>query len=208
MPPPQVFCIAADIVQRLRDDAGALAAVPAAPASSSSSAGSVGGAGGAAGESPFSTLHVRRGDFQFKAAKIPVEEVVATTGGLFRPGELLYVATDEADVSFLEPLRLAGHAVRTLNDYLPAGERKRLANPDWVGMVEQVVAAQGRVFVGTYWSTFTAYVVRMRGYQGHAKRSFYSLAKYRDVYATGTERRKGAGWWREWPEAWEGIDGA
>jgi hypothetical protein len=32
-------------------------------------------------------------------------------------------------------------------------------------MVEQVVAAQGKVFVGTYWSTFTGFIMRMRGYK-------------------------------------------
>lgn len=55
--------------------------------------------------------------------------------------------------------------VKTLKDYLPASKGKQLANPEWVGMIEQVIAANGRVFVGTYWSTFTSFVARMRGYQ-------------------------------------------
>ena len=37
-------------------------------------------------------------------------------------------------------------------------ELQGLANPDWVGMIEQVVASRGRVFVGTYWSTFTGFI--------------------------------------------------
>jgi hypothetical protein len=139
--------------------------------------------------------------------------------------------------------------VKTLKDYLPEAKRKKLGNPDWVGMIEQVVAANGRVFVGTYWSTFTAFIVRMRGYQvgfllqctlhacvacqkysgrfaraetprthsspscvclarpqGLATQSYYALPQYRDVYVHGDDRRKGAGWWREWPEAWEDIE--
>lgn len=55
--------------------------------------------------------------------------------------------------------------VKTLKDYLPESKRNKLVNPEWVGMIEQVVAANGRVFVGTYWSTFTSFIVRMRGYQ-------------------------------------------
>ena len=62
-------------------------------------------------------------------------------------------------------LSLSPLQVKTLKDYLPEAKRKKLGNPDWVGMIEQVVAANGRVFVGTYWSTFTAFIVRMRGYQ-------------------------------------------
>jgi hypothetical protein len=42
--------------------------------------------------------------------------------------------------------------------------------------------------------------------QGLQKQSYYALPKYRDKMVSGDERRKGAGWWREWPEAWEGID--
>ena len=46
----------------------------------------------------------------------------------------------------------------------------------------------------------------MRGYRGLAKQSYYALPQFRDVMVSGKDVRKGAGWWREWPEAWEGID--
>ena len=154
----------------------------------------------------FSTFHIRRGDFQFKKAKISVEDVMASTGHLLRTRELVYVATDEADTAFLDPIRNAGHVVKTLGDFLSKAEMKALANPDWVGMIEQVVASRGRVFIGTYWSTFTGFIIRMRGYKGLAKQSYYALPQFRDVMVFGKDRRKGAGWWREWPEAWEGID--
>jgi hypothetical protein len=169
--------------------------------------GGVGGQVGAAGlHGRFSSFHIRRGDFQFKKAKISVAEVMATTGHLLLPGELVYVATDDADKALLDPIRQAGHTVRTLGDFLTKKELQGLANPDWVGMIEQVVASRGRVFVGTYWSTFTGFIVRMRGYRGLAKQSYYALPQFRDVMVSGKDVRKGAGWWREWPEAWEGID--
>ena len=197
----EIFCAAAGIVNALRQEADRL------QERKTHSADSVLGQG--LEEAPFSTFHIRRGEFQFKAAKVPVEAILQSTGHLLHPGELIYVSTDEEDGSFLDPIREAGFTVRTLADLLPAKQRRLLSNPDWVGMIEQVVASSGRVFVGTYWSTFTAFIVRMRGYKGLAKSSFYALPTYRDVYSDpekSKERRKGAGWWREWPEAWESID--
>ena len=38
-------------------------------------------------------------------------------------------------------------------------------NKDYYGMLEQVVAANGRQFSGAWWSTFTGYITRMRAYK-------------------------------------------
>ncbi len=76
----------------------------------------------------------------------------------------------------MEPIRNAGHVVRTLNDFLTKTDRESLANPDWIGMIEQVVASNGRVFIGTYWSTFTGYIMRMRGYKVDEHIFHYSLS--------------------------------
>ena len=83
----EVFCTAAKIVHRIREDADKLASPE----------------GLKEGEVAYSTLHIRRGDFQFKAAKIPMEEIVETAGELLRPGELLYVSTDEQVREVLPP---------------------------------------------------------------------------------------------------------
>ena len=49
-----------------------------------------------------------------------------------------------------------------------------LGDPNFVGMVEQIIASQGRVFVGTWYSTFTGYINRLRGYYGlRPDTSFY-----------------------------------
>jgi hypothetical protein len=42
-----------------------------------------------------STYHIRRGDFQYKEVKLPSGELFNNTAYLFRPGELLFIATDE-----------------------------------------------------------------------------------------------------------------
>merc|ERR1712194_264700 len=45
--------------------------------------------------SGFSSLHVRRGDFQYKKVKITAADWYNNTRELFRPEEIVYVATDE-----------------------------------------------------------------------------------------------------------------
>jgi hypothetical protein len=35
-------------------------------------------------------------------------------------------------------------------------------------MIDQVVCTRGDIFVGTWFSTFTGYITRMRGYMGYA----------------------------------------
>ena len=42
-----------------------------------------------------------------------------------------------------------------------------------MGMLDQVIASQGRVFVGTWYSTFTGYINRLRGYYGKPKTTSY-----------------------------------
>jgi hypothetical protein len=53
----------------------------------------------------FSAMHIRRGDFQYKKTKISAEEWLNATVGILNPGEIVYIATDETDRSFFEPLR-------------------------------------------------------------------------------------------------------
>jgi hypothetical protein len=72
-------------------------------------------------------------------------------------------------------------------------------------MLEQVVASRGRAFVGVWWSTFTGYIMRMRGYHGLEKDSWYAMPEYRNEMQRYQEP-EGPGWWREWPTCWTKID--
>ena len=78
-----------------------------------------------------------------------------------------------------------GFTVKRFKDF-------RTDTTKWDGMIEQIVCASGRLFLGTRYSTFTAYI-RLRGYmhsdkiiegcyyhtmndndkQGHCHRSLY-----------------------------------
>jgi hypothetical protein len=152
------------------------------------------GAGG------YSALHVRRGDLQYKECLIPAEEWWENTRKLWRRKEILYISTDEQNRTFFEPLA-EHHDLRFLDDYY---EEAGLANLDkhFMGMVESIVSARGRLFVGTWHSTFSSYIMRLRGYYGMSKVSNYYnyrprwLWMHKWVYPNGNYAA------REFPIAW------
>jgi hypothetical protein len=101
-------------VAALRADAAALARATNAVAGSTSSSPS------SSEGRHYSSFHIRRGDFQFKAAKIPVEAILQSVGHLLEARELVYVATDEEDDTvWLDPIRAAGHTVRSTHTHTP-----------------------------------------------------------------------------------------
>ena len=160
----------------------------------------------------FSSLHVRSGDMAtFRprtavGAEALAEAIAAQVGS----GELLYIATD-ANRSFFEPFRARGWRLRFLKDFRCVLSQTPGLSSDMHGMVEQVVASHGRTFHGTLYSTFSGYILRLRGYR--AKRGA-SLAAW-ELPLSG-ERTSSAFskawpsqpdfWRREWTIGWEGID--
>lgn len=153
----------------------------------------------------FSTWHVRRGDFQYKNTRLSIEEWYENTKDVIQDGEALYIATDELNRTFFEPLtETFGHSVRFLSDYASVTEG---LDETYLGMVDTIVASRGRTFTGTWFSTFTGYINRIRGYSGYSmKDSWYSFLERKDrvhkwAYPFGNYVA------REWPVAWTGIDG-
>ncbi len=124
----------------------------------------------------YSTLHVRRNDFQYSGSRAGPSDILDNIRGLLKDGEPLYVATDEADESFFDVFRRDRPVYRWVDFLSPrCGEiLKREAIPDeLVGPVEQVICATGRVFVGTELSTFSSYITRLRGYMASPDRNAY-----------------------------------
>lgn len=68
------------------------------------------------GVGSYSSLHVRRGELQFKEVKIPAEEWMTNTKELWRTSELLFIATDEKNKTFFDPIAKF-HQLRFLDDY-------------------------------------------------------------------------------------------
>ena len=175
----------------------------------------------------FVSMHARQGDFQktrpneiLRAADIA--RALANSEGRLRHGggsggvhggaaqptgaECLFIASD-APKSFFAPL-LGGGAWRVI--FLYDIEQARQSVPKALsGLVEQLVAAQGRAFYGTKLSTFSHYILRLRGYYNVSHLSWL-------LVPPDTQSRRPAGveklragkpvapyWLQEWPLAWE-----
>eukprot|EP00924_Labyrinthula_sp_SR-Ha-C_P008651 snap_masked-scaffold_37-processed-gene-2.45-mRNA-1 protein AED:0.37 eAED:0.41 QI:0/-1/0/1/-1/1/1/0/427 len=151
----------------------------------------------------FISAHIRHNDFQYKHAKsTSIDEIksiiLENLPSNLRGGKkILYIATDESHKSFFDPLKqnFKLYFLTDFQDYL------KDVDPNFYGMIEQVVASKGDVFIGSWWSTFTAYIDRMRGYNGLEDVSLF----YPKTYANEMKKWAtpvGLGWWREWPVAW------
>jgi len=161
---------------------------------------------GAGAEAGYFSMHIRRGDFQWPKMRISAQEWHENTRHWLEPDDqhLLYIATDETNRTFFEPL-MKHYKVRFLSDYSELANLSNL-DPNYVGMIDQVVASRARDFVGTYFSSFSAYIGRMRGHHAlSGKRMFYSHPDYWDethswVYPHSSYSA------REFPLGWVGID--
>ena len=67
-------------------------------------------------------------------------------------------------------------------------------------MVESIVCSRAKVFAGTYFSTFTGYIHRLRGYHGLGEDTYYHSTGY--VKHLRMAKSVGHGWPREWRAGW------
>jgi hypothetical protein len=101
----------------------------------------------------YSAMHIRRGDFQFKKVKLPAEEWYENTKEIWKPKEIIFIATDERDKSFFDPIA-QHYDIRFLDDYWDLAKLGDL-DPNYFGMIDTIVSSRGRAFAGTFFSTFT-----------------------------------------------------
>ena len=104
----------------------------------------------------YSSLHVRRGDLQYKKVKITAEEWRDNLKDTWKKDEILYIATDERNKTFFDPLK-EGHEIRFLDDYWDMAGLSNL-DSSYMSMIDTIVASRGRSFGGTFFSTFTGYM--------------------------------------------------
>ena len=164
-------------------------------------------------------VHVRRGDLQYTAVKIPAADILKNSEGHLEDGELLYIVTDERKREFFAPFDTK-YRLKFLSDFEPLLKRYNLGKAvaekrarvctsrrrrcsrlsthtiraprgpgkNYYGMVDQIVAASGRTMTGTFFSTFTGYIMRMRGYMGKPNNSSYYFAPD-DKVSEGARKR-------------------
>lgn len=182
---------------------------------------------------PFASVHARRNEFQFVETNRALGAAGPRRSGVSpRPfpfdspsprvgladavnrgaaaGQALYVATDEKDGSFFDPLR-ATRRVALLSDVAAAGPdavRRPIAalNGNELGFVDALVASQGETFTGSWFSTFTSFINRLRGFGGFDDATSYFTAPDRWAAFQGYESFRTPLYMREWQEAWRDID--
>ena len=124
-------------------------------------------------------------DFPYKITRLKAEHLIKKSKEKLEEGGLIYIATDEVgahihaplclvfvsskincfvsqqrDKSFFEPFS-KHYDVVFLDDFK---DQIKGINTCFYGMLDQLIASKGRVFFGTFFSTLSGYVNRMRGY--------------------------------------------
>ena len=165
-------------------------------------------------EGLYDAIHIRRGDFQqqFPMTEMTANIILAGLQDSIAPGSTVYIATDERDPAFFDPLR----EVYDLKFFGDFGDMLSGINPQYFGLAEQLVASRSRVFFGTYFSSFSAYIGRLRGYYSvKENQSGYMSGKLQNTYFLPTKWKKEMTIYqavhapyfaREFPIAWRDID--
>ena len=109
----------------------------------------------------FDSFHIRRGDFQFKTTRIEAEEIYKNSRDQLKPNTTIFIATDERNKKFFDPLR-KNYDIWFLDDFKDSLQN---VNSNYFGMIDQLVASRGETFFGCWFSTFTGFITRIRGYR-------------------------------------------
>jgi len=181
----EIFCRAAKVVDLLHADGG----------------------GGGQGAGAYDAIHSRRNDFQeqYSQTNFTAEEIFRQVEDVIVPGSLVYVVTDESNMKYFDTVR-DRYRLRFLHDFYEAAGLKDM-DPNFTGMLEQLIASGARLYVGTYFSTFTSYITRLRGYLGKDP-GYYFPERYKNVLQSPEENfyASGPNFYHEWPVAYVGID--
>jgi hypothetical protein len=168
------------------------------------------------GTCEYDAFHIRRGDFgdNFEETQLEADEIYEVSKAALTPNATVYIGTDERDKSFFKPL--ADHYdIVFLDDFI---DLVHDVNSNFYGILDQLITSRSRVFFGCWFSTFTGYINRIRGYHSVKRR----LPGYEDgalpstyyYYAFKEHLRhmhkyvpvKKSFYAREFPAAWRDID--
>lgn len=166
-------------------------------------------------EGSYNALHLRRFRHSHQDAVLPPSDIGAAVSKRFGDGGVMYVATDSRgdEADFLDSIDESVKIV-SLRNFITDISR---VDPKFYGMIDQVVASRSEVFLGTYFSSFTNGINRLRGYhtqksqqpkskQNGAIGSYYAAPKGKEgdmrVYKAVSKPFQA----REYPLAWRSID--
>jgi len=137
-------------------------------------------------------LHARYNDFQFKESREPADDIFQKLGPFLEPGAVLYIASDEPQK--FEGLGKHGVKVVLFEDLLSdkggnvlTHEKAKYDPERWfklTGLVEELICAYAKMFVGSDKSSFSGHIQRMRK---HVRPPVSSLLDHTDMHQTPAE---------------------
>lgn len=133
----------------------------------------------------YSSLHVRRGEFQYTETRIEENQLVANTRGFLEEGEKIYIASDEETSWF--KIMASHHELHTFQKFQNTLLSDLNINSKAFGMIEQMVASMGNTFVGTPISTFSHHIFEFRGFNPYimdATRRTTTATPWAECYGT------------------------
>ena len=167
------------------------------------------------GGGTFHAFHIRSAAFENAHHDVheDAQWIVKEIQGLIPKNATVFVSTDEVDPKFFAAL------AQEYNLYFASDFRqKHLAgvNPGHLELVQQLVCARSETFIGTFYSSFSGYINRMRGYYSTREESEgFEEGTINSYYHSPTTMKKEMRTYRairkpfhirEWPASWRDID--
>lgn len=153
------------------------------------------------GDLNYNAIHVRRGDFNQgwtqNAVCLPAESILKNIEEILPHGSKLYIATDETDKTFFDPFK-DKYEIYFYNDV-----KVNDISKDFIGITEQIICSRAKTFIGSFASTFSSYITRLRGYMSdvHDKRYITFSTSY-DMQLKSINLYRGI-FVREYSTGWE-----
>jgi hypothetical protein len=100
------------------------------------------------GNGEFHSLHVRRGDFLYIHPPLAPDPsfIYSVTQDVLPEGSILYIATNEQNKSFFQPLR-DHYDIKFLDDFVDdLNTPQTIMDPNYYGMIDQLVVGYGRFY--------------------------------------------------------------
>jgi hypothetical protein len=118
------------------------------------------------GDQQYYAIHIRRGDFLTGGADswmwnfitMSAEKILENIENIIPINSKLYIATDEKDKTYFLPFK------EKYDIYFYDDIKCDKIEEHTVGLIEQIICSRSKTFVGTFVSTFSTYINRLRGY--------------------------------------------
>ena len=162
----------------------------------------------------FYTYHVRRNDFAWIHLVNNAHDIYWNSYDLVPENATVYVATDEKDKGWFLPFLEKFKSVYFLEDFihLLGG-----MSSNYYGILDQIIAARGEIFVGAYYSTVTMHTMHLRGHYSQAEKRpgwelgimdsyYYAPKEHKDFFRIYRPFGDVSSFDTAFPIAWRDID--